>query len=205
MIRLDCWELSEDSQGDAGPGFSDKELAREFCRLLTPEFFPVIISFDHSAWNGDFLRTMTFDQIVRIAEGYSELGMLNDALEELSQLDAEQQDRVEVLRMRVDILLRKQEWKDALGLEFAVLRRAIRTSHMVTFMPRSAFTNSGERPKQNRLSWMGLPRFWMNRSIITILPVTTPCLGTLSRPKCTCAPAFAWINLSGNWRKRTQT
>ena len=59
---------------------------------------------------------MTFDQIVRIAEGYSELGMLDDALEELGQLDAEQQDRVEVLRMRVDILLRKQEWEDALGL-----------------------------------------------------------------------------------------
>jgi predicted Zn-dependent protease len=59
---------------------------------------------------------MTFDQIVRIAEGYSELGMLDDALEELGQLDAEQQDRVEVLRMRVDILLRKREWEDALGL-----------------------------------------------------------------------------------------
>jgi predicted Zn-dependent protease len=59
---------------------------------------------------------MTFDQIVRIAEGYAELGMLEDALEELSQLDAVQQDRVEVLRMRVDILLRKQEWKDALNL-----------------------------------------------------------------------------------------
>jgi predicted Zn-dependent protease len=59
---------------------------------------------------------MTFDQIVRIAEGYSELGMFEDALEELSQLDAVQQDRVEVLRMRVDILLRKQEWQDALNL-----------------------------------------------------------------------------------------
>ena len=59
---------------------------------------------------------MTFDQIVRIAEGYSELGMLEDALGELDQLDAEEQDRIEILRMRVDILLRKQDWTDALRL-----------------------------------------------------------------------------------------
>ena len=59
---------------------------------------------------------MTFEQIVRIAEGYSELGMLEDALGELGQLDAEQQERLEVLRMRVEILLRKQDWEDALRL-----------------------------------------------------------------------------------------
>jgi predicted Zn-dependent protease len=59
---------------------------------------------------------MTFEQIVRIAEGYSELGMLEDALGELGQLDAEHQERLEVLRMRVDILLRKQDWEDALRL-----------------------------------------------------------------------------------------
>jgi predicted Zn-dependent protease len=59
---------------------------------------------------------MTFDQIVRIAEGYSELGMLDDALEELAQLDAEQQDRDEILRMRIDIFLRKRLWIDALQL-----------------------------------------------------------------------------------------
>jgi predicted Zn-dependent protease len=59
---------------------------------------------------------MTFDQIVRIAEGYSELGMLDDAIGELAQLDAEQQDRPEILRMRIDIFLRKQSWIDALRL-----------------------------------------------------------------------------------------
>ena len=75
-----------------------------------------MISFDHSPRNGDFLRTMTFEQIVRIAEGYSELGMLEDALGELGQLDAEHQERLEVLRMRVDILLRKQDWEDAFRL-----------------------------------------------------------------------------------------
>ena len=59
---------------------------------------------------------MTFVQIVRMAEGYSELGMLDDALAQLDQLDTEHEDRLEILRMRVDILLRKQNWKDALRL-----------------------------------------------------------------------------------------
>jgi predicted Zn-dependent protease len=59
---------------------------------------------------------MTFDQLVRIAEGYSELGMLDDALAQIDQLDSEHQDRLEILRMRVDILLRKRGWQDALQL-----------------------------------------------------------------------------------------
>jgi predicted Zn-dependent protease len=59
---------------------------------------------------------MSFEQIIRIAEGYSELGMLDDALAQLDQLDAEDENRLESMRMRVDILLRKQNWKDALGL-----------------------------------------------------------------------------------------
>jgi tetratricopeptide (TPR) repeat protein len=63
---------------------------------------------------------MTFDQIVRMAEGYSELGMFDDALEHLDQLDPEFQDQFAVLRMRVDILLRKREWKSALGLSLRI-------------------------------------------------------------------------------------
>ena len=59
---------------------------------------------------------MTFEQIVRIAEGYSELGMLDDALEQIDHLDSEHQDRSEILRMRVDILIRKRRWPDALQL-----------------------------------------------------------------------------------------
>jgi predicted Zn-dependent protease len=77
---------------------------------------PVIISIDHYTGNGDSLPTMTFEQTVRIAEGYSELGMLDDALIQLDQIDTEHQDRLEILRLRVDILLRKQDWADALGL-----------------------------------------------------------------------------------------
>jgi predicted Zn-dependent protease len=74
---------------------------------------PVIISIDHCTGNGDSLPTMTFEQTVRIAEGYSELGMLDDALIQLDQIDTEHQGRLEILRLRVDILLRKQDWEDA--------------------------------------------------------------------------------------------
>jgi len=74
------------------------------------------ISFAHSGLNGDFLRTMTFEQIIRITQGYTELGMLDDALEQIDQLDSEHQDRLEILRMRLDILLRKKIWQDALPL-----------------------------------------------------------------------------------------
>lgn len=59
---------------------------------------------------------MTFEQIARMAEGYSELGMLDDALAQLDQLDRDDQDRLEILRMKIDILLRKQDWKNALRL-----------------------------------------------------------------------------------------
>ncbi len=59
---------------------------------------------------------MTFEQTVRIAEGYSELGMFDEALAQLDQLNTEDHDRFEILRMRVDILLRKKDWKDALEL-----------------------------------------------------------------------------------------
>jgi predicted Zn-dependent protease len=64
---------------------------------------------------------MTFDQIFRMAEGYLELGMFNDALDHLDQLDTEFQDRFAVLQMRVDILLlRKQDWKEALRLSLRI-------------------------------------------------------------------------------------
>ena len=59
---------------------------------------------------------MTLEQTVRIAEGYSELGMLDDALAQLDQLETADQDRLEILRMRVDILLRMRDWEEALQL-----------------------------------------------------------------------------------------
>jgi predicted Zn-dependent protease len=63
---------------------------------------------------------MRFDQIIRMAEGYLELGMFDDALDHLDQLDTEFQDQFPVLRMRVDILLRKQDWKEALRLTLRI-------------------------------------------------------------------------------------
>ena len=64
---------------------------------------------------------MTFDQIFRMAEGYLELGMFDDALDHLDTLDTEFQDRFAVLQMRVNILLlRKQDWKEALRLSLRI-------------------------------------------------------------------------------------
>ena len=70
---------------------------------------------DHWHRDGDFLE-MTFEQKVRVAEGYAELGMLQDALAQLDELEAEQQDRLEILRMRVEIILRKRDWHEGLQL-----------------------------------------------------------------------------------------
>ena len=63
---------------------------------------------------GDLLPGMSFQQKIRAAEGYAELGMYDDALAELDQIAANQQDGIETLRMRVEIVLRKRDWKSAL-------------------------------------------------------------------------------------------
>jgi tetratricopeptide (TPR) repeat protein len=68
---------------------------------------------------GDLLRLllrMTFERYIRAAEGYADLGMYDDALAELDELDPDQQDRLETLRMRVEIVLRKRDWRSALRL-----------------------------------------------------------------------------------------
>jgi len=59
---------------------------------------------------------MTFEQNIRAAEGYADLGMYDEALAELDELDPEEQDRLETLRMRVEIVLRKRDWRSALQL-----------------------------------------------------------------------------------------
>lgn len=63
---------------------------------------------------------MTFEQKFRIAEGYAELGMLDDALKQLDDLDPEYRDRLEILRMRVDVLLQKREWQNGLQLSLRI-------------------------------------------------------------------------------------
>jgi predicted Zn-dependent protease len=66
---------------------------------------------------------MTFEQKIRAAEGYVELTMYDDALAELDELDPDQQDLFVALRMRVEIVLRKRDWK-------AALRLSLRTCHL---------------------------------------------------------------------------
>ncbi|MBV9998405.1 MAG: hypothetical protein JO015_04740 [Verrucomicrobia bacterium] len=59
---------------------------------------------------------MIFEQQIRAAEGYFELGMQNEALAELDRLPPENQDRAETLRMRVSIWLQMENWARALEL-----------------------------------------------------------------------------------------
>jgi predicted Zn-dependent protease len=70
---------------------------------------------------GDLLRlrlllSMTFERNIRAAEGYADLGMYDDALAELDELDPDEQERLETLRMRAEIVLRKRDWRSALRL-----------------------------------------------------------------------------------------
>jgi predicted Zn-dependent protease len=58
---------------------------------------------------------MTFEDKIRAAEGFAELGMYDDALAELDELDPDYQDSLETLRIRVEIILRQRSWKAALG------------------------------------------------------------------------------------------
>jgi len=59
---------------------------------------------------------MSFEQQIRAAEGYAELGMYSEALTELDQLPPEDQERLESLRMRVQIVLQTRDWNSALKL-----------------------------------------------------------------------------------------
>ena len=57
-----------------------------------------------------------FQRIVSAAQGYSELGMFEEALAELDLLDHVSQLRPEILEMRVLVLMRIKKWRDALEL-----------------------------------------------------------------------------------------
>jgi predicted Zn-dependent protease len=57
---------------------------------------------------------MNFEDKIRAAEGFAELGMYDDALAELDEVDPDLQDTVQTLRMRVEIVLRQRSWKSAL-------------------------------------------------------------------------------------------
>jgi predicted Zn-dependent protease len=57
-----------------------------------------------------------FERLIRAAEGYCELGLFDDALAQLNELTKEQRERLEAIRMRIDILLRQKQWQAALEL-----------------------------------------------------------------------------------------
>lgn len=59
---------------------------------------------------------MKFERQLRIAEGYAELGMHEEALAELDKLSGQVEDFPEILRMRVAIVLQLREWGTALHL-----------------------------------------------------------------------------------------
>jgi tetratricopeptide (TPR) repeat protein len=59
---------------------------------------------------------MSFEQQIRAAEGYAELGMYSEALTELDQLPPEDQERLESLRMRVQVVLQTRDWNSGLKL-----------------------------------------------------------------------------------------
>jgi tetratricopeptide (TPR) repeat protein len=59
---------------------------------------------------------MTFEQQIRAAEGYVELGMPAEALAHLNEIPVEDQDRPEALRMRIQIVLQIRDWQTALEL-----------------------------------------------------------------------------------------
>src|SRR5260370_35766490 len=61
---------------------------------------------------------MTFEQQIRVAEGYAELGMPAEALAHLNEIAAEDQNRPEALRMRIQIVLQIRDWRT--GLELSI-------------------------------------------------------------------------------------
>ena len=50
---------------------------------------------------------------VEIARGYFELGMIEDAFEELENLGEEAADMMEVIRLKADMLIEQKLWNDA--------------------------------------------------------------------------------------------
>lgn len=57
-----------------------------------------------------------FERKISAAQGYTELGMLDDALEELDGIEPSMQEGAPVIEMRLLILMRAKRWVDALPL-----------------------------------------------------------------------------------------
>lgn len=66
----------------------------------------------------------SIEKALACAEGYLQLGLLEDALSELGQLPALDRQRPESLRLEAAVLLRSKRWKEALACSEELIRRA---------------------------------------------------------------------------------
>ncbi len=63
-----------------------------------------------------------FERKISAAQGYTELGMLEDAIAELDAISAELQHGTPVIEMRLLILMRAKRWGDALPVSYELCR-----------------------------------------------------------------------------------
>lgn len=63
------------------------------------------------------------DRALLAAQGYFELGMIAESLAEIDSLPPAQQERSEVLQMRLLIHMRARRWQEALGFSEALYQR----------------------------------------------------------------------------------
>jgi tetratricopeptide (TPR) repeat protein len=59
---------------------------------------------------------MSFERILFAAQGYLELDMPAEALAELDSLDEQDQDREEILQLRLFLLMRGRRWEESVGV-----------------------------------------------------------------------------------------
>jgi predicted Zn-dependent protease len=67
---------------------------------------------------------MNFEWQFRAACGYAELGMTRQSIQELNAIDRTQQNRPEVLQLRLHHLMRAQRWAQALRVSQKLCRAA---------------------------------------------------------------------------------
>ncbi len=67
---------------------------------------------------------MDFDWRLRAAAGYAELGMDRESVAELNAIEKHDQDRAEVLQLRLHHLMRQKKWASALRISRKLCRVA---------------------------------------------------------------------------------
>jgi Flp pilus assembly protein TadD len=67
---------------------------------------------------------VTFERHLRAACGYAELGMTAESVSELNAMEAQFQERPEVLQLRLHHLMRKKQWTRALSISRKLCRVA---------------------------------------------------------------------------------